>query len=152
MLETFERPSQPLVSQRQAAFGRLVASVVSTLNFAIEARKSEGQTSKEIAEKIGCHKSALSRVLNGTTRNITLKTISDILWATDFEPIPFSAERLEDICPNSPTFESARDINDISSGNFVNMYRVRTNLDPDIQTVKPSITIFKISEMVSHGE
>src|ERR1043166_130601 len=105
MQEIFEQPSQPLVNQREAAFARLVARVIDTLNFAVDTRRASGQSSADIAAKIGCHRTALSRTLNGTTRNLTLRTISDILWATDFEPRDFAADPLEHICPNSPKFD-----------------------------------------------
>lgn len=97
MLETFGAPSRPLVDARQAAFARLVARVIDALNHAVDKRTVEGATRKEIAEKIGCDKSSLSRALNGTSRNLTLKTVSDILWACDFEPEEFSATPLEEI-------------------------------------------------------
>src|SRR5690606_7944218 len=92
--------SQPLVDDRQAAFSRLVSRVIETLNLAVEKRVERGQSKADLARKIGCHRSALTRVLNGTTRNITLKTVSDILWATEFEPVEFCAHPIEDIRPS----------------------------------------------------
>jgi len=97
MPETFEAPSQPLVDGRQAAFARLVASIVDALNEAVDHRTGDGSTRKEISEKIGCDRSALTRTLRGEGRNLTLKTISDILWACDYEPEEFLAEPIEEI-------------------------------------------------------
>lgn len=92
--------SPPLVDERSAAFSRLAARIVDTLNDAVEKRKEEGETLSDIAEKMGCHRSSLSRVLNGTSRNITVRTIADILWATEFEPRDFEADPIETLCAN----------------------------------------------------
>lgn len=92
--------SRQLVDARSAAFARLASRVLETLDSAVEKRRDEGVTLSAIAERIGCHKSAVSRVLNGNVRNLTLRTISDILWAADHEPKDFQADPIEDICPN----------------------------------------------------
>lgn len=97
MPETFEAPSRHLVDDRQAAFARLVARVIDSLNLAVGTRVEQGITKTEIAAKIGCNRSSLSRALNGEGRNLTLRTISDVLWACDYEPEEFSASPLEDI-------------------------------------------------------
>ncbi|KRA80465.1 hypothetical protein ASD76_14950 [Altererythrobacter sp. Root672] len=89
--------SQPLVDERGAAFGRLVSRVLEALNDAVDYRRSEGVTASSIAEKLGCHKSVISRVLSGATRNLTLRTISDILWAVEFDPKDFQAEPIESL-------------------------------------------------------
>jgi hypothetical protein len=88
------------VDPREAQYARLVFSVLGTLRQAVDRRVSEGLTKTAISNRIGCDKSALSRVLNGRTRNLTLKTVSDLLWAVDFEPVPFEADALEDLSPN----------------------------------------------------
>lgn len=92
--------SQPVVSERGATFARLAARVLETLNDAVDKRRSEGETLSEIAERIGCHRSLLSRVLNGTSPNLTLRTIADVLWAARFEPADFAADPIEAISPN----------------------------------------------------
>lgn len=92
--------SRPLVDAQGAAFGRLVSRVLETLNEAVDYRRPGGATASSIADKLDCHRSVISRVLNGTTRNLTLRTISDILWAADFEPKDFEAEPVELISPN----------------------------------------------------
>lgn len=94
------KSSQPLVDDRSAAFSRLAARVLSTLNDAVDHRKDEGETLTSIADRIGCNRSLLSRTLNGNSRNLTLRTIADILWATDFEPRDFAADPIESICQN----------------------------------------------------
>ncbi len=90
----------PLVDSRKAAFARLASRVLETLNDAVSTRKDEGQTLSAIAEKIGCNRSSLTRTLNGSSANMTLRTISDILWATNFDPQDFSADPIEKISPN----------------------------------------------------
>jgi transcriptional regulator with XRE-family HTH domain len=90
----------PLVDGRRAAYARLASRILETLNEAVHARLKKGTTKAEIAEKIGCHRSQLSRTLSGSVTNLTLKTISDILWATDFEPQDFKADALESINHN----------------------------------------------------
>ena len=129
--------SQPLVDDRSAAFSRLVGSMVLALNKAVDRRKREGVTASQI-DIIGCDKGALSRVLNGTTRNITLRTISDILWATSHDPEPFSVDAIEDICPNWVSGDL--DIN-------IRICEIRTVTDKDLwaqakETVEASVVTF----------
>lgn len=93
----------PLVDARSAAFTRLASRVLETLNAAVEKRASSGKSRTQLADKIGWHRSQLTRILNGNVRNLTLRTISDILWATDFEPRDFEADPLEAICANCQT-------------------------------------------------
>jgi DNA-binding phage protein len=93
--------SSPLpVSQQSAAFARLAARVLEALNRAVDRRRDEGQTLSSIAAKINRDRSALTRALNGTTANLTLRTISDILWATNFDPRDFVADPIEEVSPN----------------------------------------------------
>jgi len=93
----------PLVDSRGAAYARLASRVLETLSEAVERRNSEGTTRSEIANRIGCHRSQLSRVLNGAVSNLTLRTISDILWATDYEAQDFMADPVERLSANCPT-------------------------------------------------
>ena len=90
----------PLVDSRKAAFARLASRVLETLNEAVATRKDEGQTLTAIADRIGCNRSSVTRLLNGSSANMTLRTISDILWATNFDPQDFSADPIEKISPN----------------------------------------------------
>jgi DNA-binding phage protein len=94
---------EPLVDARHAAFSRLASRVLESLNEAVEKRSRAGVSRTKIAEKIGCHRSQLTKVLNGSTSNLTLRTISDILWATDFDPRDFRADPVEDLTLNCPT-------------------------------------------------
>lgn len=94
------KSSLPVVDEREAAFARLASRVLETLNDAVEYRRNRGATITQIADRIGCHKSSLSRTLNGNCQNITLRTISDILWASDHDPQDFQADPIEDICQN----------------------------------------------------
>lgn len=86
--------------KREAQYGRLVMNVLHVLNNAVHLRQAEGETRAQLAQKIGCNRSQLSRTLNGSVRNLTLKTISDILWAARFEPEDFAADPYESISPN----------------------------------------------------
>jgi transcriptional regulator with XRE-family HTH domain len=88
------------VDPREAQYARLAFAVLKTLRRAVDRRADEGLTKSAIAKRIGKDKSALSRILNGRTRNLTLKTVSDILWAVDYEPTEFEAEPLEELSPN----------------------------------------------------
>jgi transcriptional regulator with XRE-family HTH domain len=74
--------------------------VLEAINEAVEHRRQEGQTITELADKLDCHRSVISRVLNGTSANLTLRTISDILWATNYEPQDFKADPIECLCAN----------------------------------------------------
>jgi transcriptional regulator with XRE-family HTH domain len=92
--------SLPLTNQRGAAFTRLASRVLEALNEAIDHRREEGQTLTQIADRLGYNRSVLSRVLNGTSSNLTLRTISDVLWAANYDPQDFKADPIEKICPN----------------------------------------------------
>lgn len=94
----------PLVDARRAAYARFASRVLECLNDAVDKRQREGATRAEIAAKLGVHRSRLTRILNGTVPNLTLRTVSDVLWATDFEPRDFEADPLEIINQNCPTF------------------------------------------------
>jgi hypothetical protein len=98
--EVTNGPWYELFRKREAQYGRLVHNVLNMLNDAVHHRISEGETKASIARIIGCDRSSLSRILNGNIRNLTLRTISDILWATNYEPQDFSADPVEVISPN----------------------------------------------------
>ncbi len=87
--------SLPLTNQRGAAFTRLASRVLEALNEAVNHRREEGQTLTQIADRLGCNRSVLTRVLNGTSSNLTLRTISDVLWAANYDPQDFKADPVE---------------------------------------------------------
>jgi transcriptional regulator with XRE-family HTH domain len=93
----------PLVDSRGAAYARLASRVLECLNDAVQLRQSQGATRTEIADRMGCHRSQLSRILNGTLPNLTLRTISDVFWATDHEPRDLTADPVEALSANCPT-------------------------------------------------
>ena len=105
--------SPRLIDSRRAAYARLASRVLETLNEAVQCRISEGSNRSEIATRLGCHRSQL-RILNGTLPNLTLRTISDVLWATDHDPIDFSADPIEKLSENCPTHQH----HDVASHNF----------------------------------
>ena len=101
------------VSPRQSQYGRFASAILRVLKEAVEARVGGGQTQREIASRLDWHPSQLSRVLNGRVSNISIQTVSDLLWACDFEPREFEADPVEMLCPNAhikapeANFESA---------------------------------------------
>lgn len=92
------------VDPRDAQYGRFASMVLRTLKRAVNHRLSPDCKQADIAGRLGWHPSQLSRVLNGRVNNISIKTVSDILWACDFEPEEFSADPIEEISPNHPGF------------------------------------------------
>jgi|GEM_PF-5034778 DNA-binding Xre family transcriptional regulator len=85
---------------REAQYGRFAANVLRVLRDAVDRRVNEGETRTSLAARLGWNRSQLSRLLNGNVGNITIKSISDILWAVRFEPDDFEAAAHEDISPN----------------------------------------------------
>lgn len=88
------------INPRDAQYARLTAEVQRALQQAVELRIAQGETKTSIAKSLGCHRSVLTRVLNGNVTNLTLRTISDILWATQHEPDKFRADPYELISKN----------------------------------------------------
>lgn len=85
---------------REAQYGRFASNILRVLREAVDRRVDEGETKASLAHKLGWNRSQLSRLLNGNVGNITIKSISDILWAARFEPEDFEAMAHEDISPN----------------------------------------------------
>lgn len=94
------------IDPRSAQYGRFASSLLRTLREAVGYRTNQGHRQVEIADRLGWHPSQLSRVLNGRVNNISAKTISDILWACDFEPEEFGAGPVEKICHNHLSYFS----------------------------------------------
>lgn len=88
------------IDPRESQYARLAGQVLRTIRSAVDRRVNEGVSQNEIARRISMDKGSLSRVLNGRISNLTLRTISDILWATEHDPVEFSADAIEDISPN----------------------------------------------------
>ena len=86
--------------RREAQYGRFASNVLRVLREAVDRRVNEGETKASLAAKLGWNRSQLSRLLNGNVGNITIKSISDILWAARFEPEDLEAMAYEDISPN----------------------------------------------------
>lgn len=61
----------------------------------IEAEREEGITRADIARKIDCHRSRITRQLRGSS-DLTLRSISEIAWALGKRPI----FELENVDPN----------------------------------------------------
>lgn len=89
------------IDPKDRFYGRFASNVLGALKEAIQRRNEEGLSNQAIADKLGIHKSSLSRVLNGRVKNITLRTASDIFYACDAEPRQLQLDFMEDVCPNS---------------------------------------------------
>lgn len=138
MVNTAE-PSRPLVDEKSAAFSRLVSRVLETLNEAVQLRKAQGVTLASIADRMNVDRSSLSRSLNGTSKNLTLKTVSNILWATDFEPKDFAADPIETICPNW----HVKCLDSKSHGNMVVYEVINLKMDHDYEHLFSSSSFSK---------
>lgn len=55
--------------------------------------KRDGVSGIELARRIGCTKAHVSHILSG--KNITLRTISDILTALGYELLPITVRKIE---------------------------------------------------------
>lgn len=95
-MTSFAHKSDP----RRRQYARFAQSVIEALREAVDRRTGEGLSKREIANRIDMNPSSLTRILNGRVKNITIKTISDILWAAEHEPKEFGSDALEDLSPN----------------------------------------------------
>jgi hypothetical protein len=88
------------IDPREAQYARFAGAVLKALRAAVFHRVESGLSQREICDRIGMDKGYMSRILNGRVPNLTLRTVSDVLWATEHEPVEFEAEAIEQICPN----------------------------------------------------
>lgn len=88
------------IDPREAAYGRLVSGVLGVLRRAVQSRVDQGAKRMDIAAAADLSAGHLSRILNGNVRNLTLRTVSDLLWATKHDPRDFEADRFEDLSGN----------------------------------------------------
>ncbi|MGO4133235.1 helix-turn-helix domain-containing protein [Rhizobium brockwellii] len=73
------------INPREAASTILISRTARELRNALGLRKaSDGLTQAEVAEKLETDKATLTKCLSGF-RNMTLKTLSDIVWAIGAE-------------------------------------------------------------------
>jgi antitoxin component HigA of HigAB toxin-antitoxin module len=84
--------------QREYAEQLAIVRGIECISEAIEA---SGLSRSEVAEKLGCHKSIVTRILNGP-QNMTLATLGAVLWACDRELGEFMSTPLGE----SPIFTS----------------------------------------------
>jgi transcriptional regulator with XRE-family HTH domain len=70
-----------LADQKEYAKERCIVAVTEAVGMAMERAKL---TRSEVAERLGKHKSYVTRALNGA-HNMTLRTLGEILWACDAE-------------------------------------------------------------------
>jgi transcriptional regulator with XRE-family HTH domain len=85
---------------RELQYGRYASDILTLLREAVEHRLSQGATKKSIADELGWDRSQLSRLLNGRVKNLTARSVSDVLWATKFLPAPLSAVPYEEVSKN----------------------------------------------------
>lgn len=105
----FDQP----IDRREMAYGRLALSTLETLREVVAKRESEGETRAEIARRIGMDRSQLSRTLNGKVKNITLRTISDILFSTGHSVASLDARPWEAVTQSWNRNGPVGNINDI---------------------------------------
>lgn len=79
---------------------KLIRKVWHDIYIAFEQRNLEdGLKKTDIAERLGVHKSVISRRLNGSS-NITLEVLSDMCRALDYIP-DINLKKIEEICKNN---------------------------------------------------
>ncbi|CAA7627015.1 helix-turn-helix domain-containing protein [Magnetospirillum sp. UT-4] len=76
---------------RKTKAAQFVAKVRRELQQALAEEEKHGLTKSRIAEKLGIHRSAITRRLQGT-ENLTLHSLSDLAWAMNRD-IVFRLER-----------------------------------------------------------
>ena len=82
MSQAFEFEIDPKDAASAVYMGRNHRALLAA---AIRAKKKYGITQQQIAEKIGVHKSVISRALSGRN-NLTERTFAEICWAIGVEP------------------------------------------------------------------
>lgn len=88
------------IDPREAAYGRLVSGVLGVLRRAVSTRVAADVSKAQIAHDANLSAGHLSRILNGNVRNLTLRTVSDLLWATKHDPRDFEADAFELLSQN----------------------------------------------------
>jgi len=80
------------IDPKKRAASRFIGKVRKALiSAAIEEKELSGISQKDIAEAIGVHKSAVSRMLKGES-NLTLRSVGELAWALGWDP-DFSLKR-----------------------------------------------------------
>lgn len=104
---TTMKPGKEALSAAQKAHARTLArlSVVGAVaKLYEELRETEGLNQSRLAERLGCSRSHISRLLSGPG-NWTLDTVGDLLAAMDAELTKVEAVRVQDI--PSPNYAHA---------------------------------------------
>ena len=88
---------------KRKVFSRFLSNIHDQLYSAFEKRRvAENMTKTELAEKIGVHKSLITRKFNGTS-NLTAESMAYLAWALDHYP-ELKLTPLEDLNNNQPTY------------------------------------------------
>ena len=75
------KSSSVKIEPRRRSYLRLIGELESQLHKAYEEEHgTSGLTFADIARKLGCHKSFITRKMNGTS-NMTLETLADLVFA-----------------------------------------------------------------------
>lgn len=91
---------------RQRKFVSLIGVVHSEIDRAFADWQAEtGGTKSDLADKLGVHKSVLTRRLSGTA-NMTFKAVADLAWALDREVV-FRMGTREELTGHSSNVDSA---------------------------------------------
>jgi plasmid maintenance system antidote protein VapI len=91
------------IGEKKRITGRYIGSVRRQLTRAVLKAEERGISRSDIARKIGCHRSRITRMLTGSS-NLTLRSISELSWAIGKKPL-FS---MEDIIPISTSANDVR--------------------------------------------
>lgn len=92
---------------KERAGNKMISLVLrETLRAAAEEKVASGITQQEIADKLGVHKSSISRLLRGQS-NLTLRSVGEFLWALGWEP-EFSAKRNSEPSHNLTTVAGSK--------------------------------------------
>jgi hypothetical protein len=128
------------IDPREAAYGRLVAGVLGVLRKAVAMRVDEDVTKAEIAEAANLSAGHLSRILNGNVRNLTLRTVSDLLWATRHDPKDFEADAFECLSPNGSDESYAAAVATTPKATFSGIVISGGSTYIDLTPVRPLVT------------
>lgn len=95
------------VPNRRKVFSRFLYDIYNELFQAYEQKKEkEGLTKKEIAVRLNKDQAAITRWFNGNG-NMTLETVSDLMWAMDHRPT-FQAIECNEIEENNVSWHQVK--------------------------------------------
>lgn len=106
---------------KRKAFVRLLGDIHESLYRMVE---DSGLSRSEISDRVECHRSSITRRLNGTA-NLTLESMSDIIWACD----SYGEFKITPIAKVNANWHDTPDTHGSTA-----MSRIRIVVDPDYPT------------------